>query len=338
MKYRFNWKTFKKNFKRDWQLHLMMLFPVVYLVIFDFIPIYGLQMAFRDFRPKEALGITNSEWVGLRWFFDFMSAHDFKSIFSNTIIISLYSLATFPLPIIFALILNALKSEKYKRVVQTVSYMPHFISTTVMVGILFMLLSPTSGLYGNFYGLFRDITIWIGDKVDFIEPLCNWIVKTFMEKQQAPDIRYLSVTFRHLYIWSGVWQGLGWSSIIYVAALSSVSQELHEAAQIDGASRLKRMWYVDLPAIVPTVAIMLIMRCTSIISVGFEKVYLMQNALNVSVSEVISTYIFKKAIGGVRSYSYGAAVGLFNTAINLSLLVLVNTIVKKATDGEITLY
>jgi len=311
MKYKFNWKTFKKNFKRDWQLHLLMLFPVVYLIIFDFIPIYGLQIAFRDFRPRS--GITGSEWVGLKWFESFLSNYEFGSIFMNTLIISLYSLCTFPLPIIFALILNAMRSEKYAKVVKTVSYMPHFISTVVMVGILNMLFSPTSGMYGNLYRLFGGVGY-------------------------PTDIRYLSTTFRHLYIWSGVWQSLGWSSIIYVAALSGVSQELHEAAQIDGASRLKRIWHIDIPAIAPTIAIMLIMRCTSIISVGFEKVYLMQNALNLSVSEVISTYVFKVGLSSFRNYSYGAAVGLFNTAINLSLLILVNTIVKKSTDGEISLY
>lgn len=310
MKYKFNGKTFKKNFIRDWQLHVLMLFPVVYLIIFDFVPMYGLQIAFRDFRP--ATGMGGSEWVGLRWFADFLSTHNFFEIFWNTIAISLYDLMTFPLPIIFALVLNALKNEKYKRVVQTVSYMPYFIAVTIMVGIINMILSPTSGLYGVVY---KAIT-----------------------ETQAPDIRYLSKSFRHLYVWSGVWQTLGWNTIIYTAALSSVSQELHEAAQIDGASRLKRIWYVDFPAIMPTVAIMLIMRCTSIVGVGFEKAYLMQNALNLSVSEVLSTYIFKKAIGGVRTYSYGAAVGLFNTAINLSLLVLVNTIVKNATDGEVSLY
>jgi putative aldouronate transport system permease protein len=182
-----------------------------------------------------------------------------------------------------------------------------------MVGILNMLLSPTSGMYGNLYRLFGG-------------------------SGYPTDIRYLSNTFRHLYIWSGVWQSLGWSSIIYVAALSGVSQELHEAAQIDGASRLKRIWHIDIPAIAPTIAIMLIMRCTSIISVGFEKVYLMQNALNLSVSEVISTYVFKVGLSSFRNYSYGAAVGLFNTAINLTLLVTVNSIVKKSTDGEISLY
>jgi putative aldouronate transport system permease protein len=311
MKNKFSWKTFAKNFKRDWQLHLLILFPVVYLVIFDFIPMYGLQIAFRDFRPRT--GITGSEWVGLKWFESFLSNYEFGSIFLNTLIISLYSMATFPLPIIFALVLNALRSEKYSKVVKTVSYMPHFISTVVMVGILNMLLSPTSGMYGNLYRLFGG-------------------------SGYPTDIRYLSNTFRHLYIWSGVWQSLGWSSIIYVAALSGVSQELHEAAQIDGASRLKRIWHIDIPAIAPTIAIMLIMRCTSIISVGFEKVYLMQNALNLSVSEVISTYVFKVGLSSFRNYSYGAAVGLFNTAINLTLLVTVNSIVKKSTDGEISLY
>ena len=311
MKNKFSWKTFVKNFKRDWQLHLLILFPVVYLVIFDFIPMYGLQIAFRDFRPRS--GITGSEWVGLKWFESFLSNYEFGSIFLNTLIISLYSMATFPLPIIFALVLNALRSEKYSKVVKTVSYMPHFISTVVMVGILNMLLSPTSGMYGNLYRLFGG-------------------------SGYPTDIRYLSNTFRHLYIWSGVWQSLGWSSIIYVAALSGVSQELHEAAQIDGASRLKRIWHIDIPAIAPTIAIMLIMRCTSIISVGFEKVYLMQNALNLSVSEVISTYVFKVGLSSFRNYSYGAAVGLFNTAINLTLLVTVNSIVKKSTDGEISLY
>ena len=311
LKIKNSWKRLKKEFKRDWQLHVLMLIPVIYLIIFDFIPMYGVQIAFREYRPLH--GITGSAWVGLKWFKKFISSYKFWDIFSNTVILSLYSLSTFPLAIIFALIIHAMRGEKYKKVVQTVAYIPHFISTSVMVGIIQMVMSPISGIYGNVFRLLGGTGYPV-----------NFYVK--------------AEAFRHIYIWSGVWQSLGWSSIIYVAALSGVSQELHEAAQIDGASRLKRIWHIDIPAIAPTIAIMLIMRCTSIISVGFEKVYLMQNALNLSVSEVISTYVFKVGLSSFRNYSYGAAVGLFNTAINLTLLVTVNSIVKKSTDGEISLY
>lgn len=305
------WKKIKRDFKRDWQLHIFMLLPIIYLIIFDFLPMYGIQVSFRDYRPVK--GITGSEWVGLQWFDQFLSHYEFRQIFMNTVILSLYSLATFPLPIIFALVLHALKNEKYSKVVQTVSYIPHFISISVMVGIINIILSPVSGIYGNIYRLFGGI----GYPVDF---------------------RATAEAFRHLYVWSGVWQNLGWSSIIYIAALSSVSSELHEAAQIDGASRLKRMWYIDIPAIIPTIAIQFILRCTSIISVGFEKAYLLQTPLNESVSEVISTYIYNVGMASFRSFSYGAAAGLFNTSINLALLLIVNYSVRKATDGEISLF
>ena len=305
------WKKIKKDFKRDWQLHIFMFFPVLYLFIFDFIPMYGVQIAFRDYRPLH--GITGSAWVGLKWFKQFLSNYAFGEIFSNTIILSLYSLATFPLPILFALVLHAMKNEKYTKVVQTVSYIPHFISTSVMVGIINMLLSPVSGIYGSLYRLFGGTSYPV-------------------------DFRATAEAFRHMYVWSGTWQTLGWASIIYIAALSSVSSELHEAAQIDGASRFKRMWYIDIPAIMPTIAIRLILRCTHIVSVGFEKAYLLQTTLNLSVSEVISTYVYKQGMKSFRSFSYGAAVGLFNTSINLTLLLTVNYIVRKVTDGEISLF
>ena len=227
--------------------------------------------------------------------------------------LSIYSIATFPLAIIFALILHAMRSEKYKKVVQTVAYIPHFISVTVMVGIITMLFSPVSGIYGNIFRLFGGTGY-------------------------PEDFRTTSEAFRHLYIWSGVWQSLGWNSIIYIAALSSVSSELHEAAQIDGASRLKRMWHIDIPAILPTIAIQFILRCTNIISVGFEKAYLLQSSLNLGVSEVISTYVYKKGMSSFKSFSYGASVGLFNTTINLILLLSVNYGVRKATEGEISLF
>lgn len=305
------WNRFKKEFKRDWQLHVFMLFPIIYLIIFDFVPMYGIQISFRDYRPLH--GITGSEWIGLKWFVQFLSHHDFREIFTNTVVLSLYSLATFPLAIIFALVLHAMKSEKYTKVVQTVSYIPHFISTSVMVGIINIILSPVSGIYGNVFRLLGG-------------------------EGYPLDFRATAAAFRHLYVWSGVWQNLGWSSIIYIAALSAVSSELHEAAQIDGASRLKRMWYIDIPAIMPTIAIQFILRCTNIISVGFEKAYLLQSPLNKSVSEVISTYIYNVGMASFRSFSYGAATGLFNTAINLTLLFAVNYGVRKATDGEISLF
>lgn len=304
-------KTFKKRFKRDWQLHTLMIWPLLYLFIFSYLPMYGIQIAFRDYRPLH--GISGSKWVGLQWFQQFLSNYEFGRIFKNTLLLSLYGFATFPLPIIFALILHAMRGERYKKTVQTVAYMPHFISTSVMVGIIQMVLSPVSGIYGNIYRLLGGF----GYPVDF---------------------RATAEAFRHLYVWSGVWQGLGWSSIIYIAALSSVSSELHEAAQIDGASRLKRMWYIDIPAIIPTIAIQFILRCTNIIAVGFEKAYLLQSPLNESVSEVISTYVYKVGMASFRSFSYGAAVGLFNTSINLVLLLSVNYGVRKATDGEISLF
>ena len=305
------WHKFKKDFKRDWQLHIYMAFPVIYLIIFDFIPMYGIQIAFRDYRPLT--GIVESTWVGLKWFEQFISNYAFKQIFTNTVVLSLYSMATFPLPIIFALVLHAMKNEKYTKFVQTVSYIPHFISTSVMVGIIQMILSPYSGIYGSLY-------------------------QAFGGNGYPADFRGAAEVFRHLYVWSGVWQTLGWNSIIYIAALSSVSQELHEAAQIDGASRLKRMWYIDIPAIIPTIAIQFILKCTNIISIGFEKAYLLQTPLNESVSEVVSTYVYKNGMSSFRSFSYGTSIGLFNTAINLALLLTVNYSVRKATDGEISLF
>jgi putative aldouronate transport system permease protein len=311
MKYKFDGKRFKKNFKRDWQLHLMVILPVIYIIIFDFIPIYGQQIAFRDFRPRT--GLTGSEWVGLKWFEKFLSNPEFWKLMKNTVAISLYALATFPVPVIFALILNAMTGEKYKKVVTTIANFPHFISTVILVGIMNMLLSPTSGMYANLYHLFGG-------------------------EGFPTDIRYISSTFRHLYVWSTIWQNLGWSAIIYTAALSSVSPELHEAAQMDGASRWKRIWCIDLPTIMPTVAINFILRCTGLIGVGFEKAYMMQKATNLEVSEVLSTYVFKEGLSSFRKYSYGTAISMFNTVVNLVLLITINALVKKATDDEVTLY
>lgn len=301
-----------KQFKKDWRLWTIIIVPIIYFAIFQYGPMYGIQIAFRDYRPRA--GITGSEWVGLKWFVKFLTNPQFGLIFKNTVILSLYTMVvSFPLPIIFALILNALNSKKYKAVAQTVTYLPHFISMVVMVSILKMVLSPISGIYGNAFRLFGGVGY-------------------------PPDIRGLSSMFRHLYVWSGVWQSLGWNTIIYTSALNAVSTEHHEAAMIDGASRLKRIWYIDLPAIMPTVCTLLILRFGSIIGVGFEKAFMLQSSLNLDVSEVISTYVFKRGLNSFKSYSYGTAVSLFNTGINLVLMFIVNRISKKISEGEVALF
>ena len=306
------WEKFWIHAKRDWQLYLMVLLPLLYLFIFNYIPLTGIQMSFRDYRPKT--GWWGSEWVGLHWFKKFLADPDFGKIFWNTVILSVYSLVVgFPLPIIFALMLNALPSKKYKRTVQTLSYMPHFISTTVAIGIIQLIFSPVNGIYGNIYRLLGG-------------------------EGYPSDFRGLEETFRHIYVWSGVWQQLGWSSIIYMSSLGSVSPELHEAAEIDGASRIKRIFHIDLPAIAPTIMMLLIMRIGSLVGVGYEKAYLLQSPLNLGTSEVISTYVFKYGMGSFRNFSYGTAVSLFNTMINWCLMFITNLISRKSTDGEVALF
>lgn len=300
------------RFRRDWQLHLLMLLPILYKLIFDYVPMYGVQIAFRAYTLKG--GLTGSEWVGLKWFERFVSNYEFLEIVGNTVILALYSiLAGFPLPVFFALMLNAMRHERYKKVVQSVAYMPHFISTVVIVSIVNMVFSPVNGIYGSLFRLFGG-------------------------EGFPSDFRHLPQTFRHMYVWSGIWQSLGWSTIIYTAALAGVSQELHEAAMIDGATRWQRVLHVDLPSILPSVCIMLIMRFGSIMSIGFEKVYLMQSSLNGDVSEVISTYVFKKGMSSLKNFSFGSAVGLFNSIINAAMLLLVNWITNKLSQGESGLF
>ena len=303
---------FVKDFKRCWQLHLFILPGVIYILIFAYYPMFGVQIAFKDYSAVQ--GIWGSPWVGLKHFIKFFNSPYFERTIRNTLSISLYSiLVGFPLPVLFALFLNVMQNHRLKKFIQTVTYIPHFISTVVLVGMILQLLNPVSGLYGSLYNLFSE-----GYPTDILG------------KKQA---------FIHLYVWSGVWQQMGWGSIIYLAALSGVSPELHEAATIDGASRLQRIWHVDLPAILPTVAIMLIMRSGSIMSVGFEKTFLMQNSVNISVSEVISTYVYKQGLGrGVRGFSYGSAIGLFNSVVNFIMLVLVNAITKKLSDNSAGLW
>ena len=302
-----SWQQFLIRVRKNWQLHLLVALPILYVIVFYYFPMYGLQIAFRDFKPRA--GIWGSEWVGFKHFITFFKAYNFFQIISNTLLISLYNIFVgFPIPIILALMLHVSERKILKKLTQNVSYMPHFISTVVLVGIINQILNPVCGVVGTFYHMFGGIGV-------------------------APDIRASAGAFRHLFVWSGVWQQMGWSTIIYVAALSGVSSELHEAAELDGASRWKRVLNVDLPAILPTVSIMLILRFGSVMSVGYEKVYLMQNDLNLSTSEVISTYVYKTGLGKMQM-SYGTAIDLFNSIINTTLLLTVNTITRKLTSGE----
>lgn len=300
------------DIRKNWQLHLLLLVPIIYEIIFDYFPMYGAQIAFRQFRAKD--GILGSKWVGLKWFTKFLTNYEFKSIFTNTLILSLYSIAvSFVLAVSLALLLNTVRNERFKRFTQSIAYMPHFISVVVLVSIVNQVFNPVNGLYGTVY--------------------------RFLGGDGYPhDFRSLASSFRHMYVWSGVWQNLGWDSIIYVAALSSVSQDLHEAAMIDGATRWKRVLHVDLPSILPTACIMLIMRCGRVLGVGFQKVYLMQTALNQTTSEVISTYVFKVGMGSSSDFSYGAAIGLFNSAVNCILLILVNWISRRLSNREVSLF
>ena len=321
---------FVKKFKRDWQLHLLILIPVVYLIIFRYVPMYGAQIAFRSYSVKG--GIWGSEWVGLKWFKRFLGMPDFWKIVGNTFTLSFYSLlVSFPLNVTMALLINVIRHDKYKKTVQTISYIPHFISMVVMIAILNQVFSPVSGLYGAFYHILHDVSSWI-----------NGILGTSLKwggEGLPKDILSSPAAFPHIYIWSGIWQNLGWSTIIYLASLSSVSNELHEAAEIDGASRWKRVIHVDLPAITPTVGIMLIMRCGSLVSVGFEKAFLMQNSLNISASEIISTYVYKKGLRGTgKDQSYGTAVNLLENVVNCGMLLITNWISKKVSRDEVSLF
>lgn len=289
--------------KKDWQLYLLVLPPLIILILFKYVPMYGIRIAFTDFKITK--GINSGNWVGLKYFLKFFNSPLALKYISNTIAISLYELATFPLSLILALMLTYIPFSKFRKTVQMVSYAPHFISTVVMCGIILQFLQARGGLINIILGT-------VG-----VEPR-NWIT-------------YPSA-FRHIYVWSGVWQNLGYGSIIYIAALAGVSPELHEAAIMDGANIWKRIWHVDIPCILPTFSILLIMRFGSIMSVGFEKVLLLQNSLNLSVSEIISTYTYNiglNSTGSMPQYSYGAAIGVFTSVTNLVLLLIVNAITNR---------
>jgi putative aldouronate transport system permease protein len=267
---------------------------------------YGVQIAFKNFMANR--GIWKSPWVGLTHFKRFFMSPDFLSLVWNTIILSIYQLVVgFPIPIIIALLINQCGSLRFKKFVQNVMYAPHFISIVVLVGMMQVMMSPRSGVINTI------ITLLGNDPVFFFG-----------------QERY----FRHLYVWSGIWQSMGFNSIIYISVLAGVSQEMHEAAIVDGATKFKRILYIDLPSIMPTAAILLILSIGQMMSIGFDKVYLMQNSINLPVSEVISTYIYKKGILDT-DYSFSSAVGLFNNVINFTLLIMVNKISRKLTGSSL---
>lgn len=303
-------KKLRMKYAPYWQLYVFLLLPVAYILIFAYWPMFGLQIAFKKF--SIVTGIWDSPWVGLKNFTKFFNAYQFTNIMYNTLSLSIYAiLAAFPFPILFALMLNTIEHEKLKKTVQTITYMPHFISTVVIVAMLMQLFHPMNGLYGK---LMQALT-----------------------GQMPADLFAQPSAFPHLYVWSGVWQGFGYNSIIYLAALTNVSPDLHEAAEVDGASRLQRLIHVDFPALLPTITIMLILRMGAIMSIGFEKTYLMQNSLNLSRSEIISTFVYKKGLasGAANDYSYSAAVGMFNSVVNLVLIVGVNWISRKISENSL---
>ncbi len=301
-------QSLKQRMLRRWQLYLMLLIPLLFTFIFAYIPMGGLIIAFKKYNFRD--GIFGSAWVGLDNFTKFFKSAYFARTLRNTLTLSIYGLLTFPIPILFALFLNALPGRKYKKIIQTVTYLPHFISTVVIVGLIFQLLNYRSGIYGAIYTMLTGTT--------------------------APDILAKGRLFKHIYVWSGVWQNAGYSSIIYIAALAGIDPTLYEAATIDGATRFQRLRYIDIPGIMPTISIMLILAVGHIMSIGFEKAYLMQNNLNIAYSEIISTYVYKVGLAsGITDFSYATAIGMFNSVINFALLILANTISKKLSGSGI---
>lgn len=303
-------RKLKTIIKRDWQLYLFLLLPLTYFIIFKFVPMTGLQIAFRNYTPKG--GVWNSEWVGLKNFIKFLNSYQFERVVKNTVMLSIYAITwSTIIPITFALIYNTIEKPRFKKITQTIVTLPHFISVVVLVGILMQLLNNRIGVYGILYE------------------------KIF--GQYPSDIFGKPKAFRHLYVWSGIWQNFGWSAIIYIATLSGVDANLHEAAQLDGASRLKRVWHIDLPHITPTIIIMTVMAVGSIMSVGFEKAFLMQNNLNLEYSELISTYVYSVGLSGTygSDFSYATAIDLFNAVVNLILIFIANTIVKRLSETSL---
>lgn len=290
----------------NWQLYLFLLPAIAYFLIFRYYPMLGLQIAFK--RYKSNVGMWASQWAGMKYFDQFFRGPNFTRLITNTLMISVGTLLiSFPVPILLAVLLNQLPSKKYKKLVQTTIYAPHFISTVVLVGMIFLFFSPRNGVVNHL------IAALGGERIHFMgEP--SW--------------------FRPLYIGSDIWQNAGWGSIIYLAALSNINPELHEAAIMDGANKYQRVWHIDLPGILPTVVIMFILSAGKVMTVGFDKAFLMKNELNASVSEIISVHVYQRGLLDNQP-SYSTAVGMFESVVNLVLITTVNFISKKVSNSSL---
>jgi putative aldouronate transport system permease protein len=292
-------KATLRRIGQHWDLYLILLPTLLYFVIFHYVPMYGAQLAFKDYRAVD--GIWGSPWVGLRNFVRFFNSYQAWPLIRNTIVVSLYGLAAgFPFPILLAVLLNHLPSRRYRRIIQTTIYAPHFISTVVLVGLMFNFLSPRSGVVNHILQLF-------GGKSIFFMAESGW--------------------FRHLFVFSGIWQNAGWGSIIYLAALSAVDPTLYEAADMDGATKLQKIMHIDIPSILPTAVVLLVLNFGQIMNIGFEKAFLMQTASNLATSEVLATYVYKVGLVNAQ-FGFSTAVGLFNSLVNLALLLTVNRVAK----------
>ena len=299
--------SWREDFRRNKALYFFALPAFIEVLIFNYFPMYGAQIAFRNFKP--AKGIWGSAFAGLKWFNRFFASFQSVTVISNTLLLNLSLLAcSFPVSILFALLVNQYRSARFKKTIQTVSYAPHFISTVVMCGMITLFLSPSQGLYG---AICRTFGLPLGN------PLGE------------------ASLFRPIYIVTDIWQQMGWESIIYIAALSSIDPGLYDAATVDGATRLQRVWHIELPSLLPTITLIFIMRIGSLMSLGFEKAYLLQNNLNLATSEVLSTYVYKVGLVQNAQYSYSAAIGLLNSLVNMALLVTFNFLSRRFSETSL---
>lgn len=290
-----------RELAKNWELYLLILVPLIFLFLFSYLPMYGVQIAFRDYDILK--GFWDSPWVGMKHFKAFLESPMFLRVLTNTLRLSLYNLMMFPLPIVLALMLKYMPSKRFGKLVQTISYVPHFISTVVMCGMVLQFLNQR-------YGVINSLIAALGGNRE------NWMAD--------PD------AFPHILIWSNIWQNIGYSAITFIATLGGVSKDQHEAAIVDGANIWKRIWHVDIPGILPTVCVMFVMSCGSILTSDFERILLLQNMLNTDVSETISTYVYNLSLGSpMPQYSYSTAINLFTTIINIIMLMIANKVTKK---------